>query len=232
MSSGIRTDAGFLAYAQNIKTIVTPVPATYGLTSSIVTSLGSSLDSYSSALAACEPGVRTKAGVVTKNQARKSLAATLKLVENLINGTATVTNAMKTTLGMKIPTQRHPVPAPSTAPVMQIISVDAWTVKIKLKDAEGSRRAMPQGAIGAAIFTHIGVTPPTSIGDWKFEGVSGKTVLDIVFDSTLPSGTRIFMTSMWFSSRKETGPCCPPVNTLLQGGSVQSVGTPTLALAA
>ncbi len=38
---------------------------------------------------------------------------------------------------------------------------------------------------------------------------------------SLPAGTKVFLSAFWFNNRKESGPACTPVSTLLQGGGLQ-----------
>ncbi len=67
------TDTGLLQWSQNVVNLITPVPATYGLVVGDVTTYTALHAAYSTALAACDPPVRNKAAVVTKNAARSSL---------------------------------------------------------------------------------------------------------------------------------------------------------------
>lgn len=227
-----RTDAGVLFWATQFRDLVTIAPTTYGLTAALVTSLSSAIDSYSASLPLTERSVRTKFATAQKNALKKALLAQLNTLENLINGTPSVTVAQKLQLGMAVRTAPVSIPAPATAPIVSIESVDAWTVRIKLGNADVTKRARPRGAIGAAIFSHVGTSVPSSITDWAFEGVVGSPIVDIVFKSSLPAGTQVFLTAMWFSNRKQSSPCCSPVTTFLQGGGVQGISAPSLALAA
>ena len=44
-------------------------------------------------------------------------------------------------------------------------------MRLRLIDpANPTRRGTPAGVRGAAVFSYIGATPPTSLSDWKFEG--------------------------------------------------------------
>ena len=231
-STMTRTDAGVLNWATAFRDLVTVAPTTYGLTAALVTSLSSSIASYAASLPLTERSVRTKFATAQKKAFKKALLAQLDTLQNLINGTPSVTVAQKLQLGMSVRTAPAPIPAPDTAPIVSIESVNAWTVRVKLGNAEATKRARPRGAVGAAIFSHVGTGVPTDISDWGFEGVVGSPTVDIVFKSSLPAGTQVFLTAMWFSNRKQSGPCCAPVATFLQGGGVQSVGMTTLALAA
>jgi hypothetical protein len=178
------------------------------------------LDSYTTALAACAPEVRNKAATATKNAARDALKLVAEQTASLVNGTASVTDAMKVEAG--IPPRAAPTrnPVPGFAPMLGVKSVRGWTVKIELIDAATGKRARPPFTSGASVFSHVGETAPVDVNQWTFEGNCGRTTVDVVFDSSLPAGTKVWLCAFWFNGRKQSGPACAPVSTNLQAGSV------------
>lgn len=215
------SDNALLAWSANFLALLTASPTTYGITIAMATAYGAVHADYATNLAACDPNARNKSSVVAKNQSRINLKAAARLLSNTINGVATVTDAQKTALGLNVRAKPSPIPAPSDAPGLDIVSVYAWTVKIKLHDsAAGSKRGRPAGVSGAGLFSFVGDIAPTNIALWNFEGNVGKTIIDIAFDSSNPSGTKVWFTAFWFNNRKQSGPACPPASTNLQGGSV------------
>ncbi len=215
------SDPGLLAWSLNFKTLITATPTAYGLTAALATAYGTLHDAYATAYAAVEPSIRTRGAVQTKNTARSALKANARLLANLVYGTGSVTNAQRTTLGLSVRHTRVPVPPPSVAPGLDVVSVVGWTVKVKLHDsASSSRRGKPHGVNGASVFSYVGPTPPTTVSDWHFEGNTGTTLVDIAFHDTLAPGTRVWVTAFWFNGRKESGPLAPPVGTNLQAGGV------------
>jgi hypothetical protein len=132
-----------------------------------------------------------------------------------------VTDGQKLSLGLNVKASPSPIPVPSSAPGLDVVSVSAWTVKIKLHDSTSSaKRGKPPGVSGAAVFSFVGATPPTDIAAWKFEGNTGRTNIDVAFANTLAPGALVWLTAFWFNGRKQSGPACAPVSTNLQGGSV------------
>jgi hypothetical protein len=216
-----RTDAGLLAWSLNFSTLISATPTDYGLTMADATAYAAVHAAFGTALAACDPNARNKGAVVTKNAARTTLKNQAKLLASTIYGTATVTDSQKVTLGIPPRAIPRPVPAPGVPPVLEVLSVNAWTVKIKLHAAgSGSRRGKPAGVIGASVFSFVGATPPEDMGSWKFEGNTGRSNIDVAFDNSNAPGTKVWMTAFWFNGRKQSGPACAPVPTNLQGGSV------------
>ena len=216
-----RTDAALLAWSLHFRDLIVAQPTDYGLTAPLATAYGALHDLYAAALAECDPPIRTKTAVVAKNQARLNLKNNARLLANLVNGTGSVSDAQKTELGLTVRDEPTPIPPPSTAPVLEIVSLSAWTVKIRLRDAaSGSNRGRPPGTFGASVFSAVSATAPTDISAYKFEGSTGQTKVHVTFDDTLAAGTKVWLTAFWFNGRKQSGPACAPVAVNLPGGSV------------
>ena len=212
------TDAGFLAWANNVISLITPSPSTYGLVTGDVTSFTTLSSAFSACMLACDPAKRNKAAVVAKNTARLALKNGAFLLASKVYASPTVTDA-QTALGMPPRAAPKRVPVPSTAPVLEVISADAWTVRMRLRTAEGARRGKAPGTSGASVFSYVGATPPTDMAGWKFEGSAGRvTAIDVHFPSTLAPGTKVYLCAFWFNGRKQSGPACDPVAVNLPGG--------------
>jgi hypothetical protein len=138
---------------------------------------------------------------------------------NLVNGTASVTNAQKLALGLNVRAEPSPIPAPSSSPVIEIVSVNGRTVKIKLKATDSARRGKPAGVQGAAVFSYVGTAAPASTSEWKFEGNTNRTTVDVEFPETIPSGSCVWFTAFWFNPRSQSGPGSTPICTNLPGGA-------------
>lgn len=214
-------DNELLAFATNLKTLITAAPTTYGLTAAQATAYGAVVSSYASALAACDPGIRSKTAVAAKNTAKANLKLASQQTANLINGTPTVTDAQKVALGIPPRAKPQPIPAPSTPPSVEVISVSGWNVKIGLRTSStDAKRRKPAGVSGCTVMSFVGTAPSNDMSKWKYEGMSGKTVVDVTFPITVPPGSQVWLTAFWFNNRKQTGPAAQPISTNLQGGTV------------
>ena len=219
------SDAELLLWSSNLKTQINATPAAYGLTPALAASYATVHDAYATALRACDRTIRTIGATIAKNDARTTLRTNARLLLNIIAGTASVTEAQKADLGIAQRRAASPIPAPSARPSIQIVFVTGWRVKLKLRDVESSaNRGKPSGVSGASLFVWFGEPadqdPPTSLSDWKFQGNTGRTLLDIHFPSTLAPGSKVWIAAFWFNGRKQGGPACNPVPVHLQGGSV------------
>lgn len=216
-------ESDLLLWLQNYSTRISAAPVPLGLTAAQATALGSLVSSYASALAACAPDARNKSATTAKKAAATAVKDNARLLANIINGQATVTDAQKQLLGLNVRAQPQPRPVPATSPVIEVLGVSGWTISIRLRAADSTLRGKPPGVSGASIFTYSGasVTPPTAMSGWVFQGNVGRVKVDIVLPSSTPSGTKVFLTAFWFNGRKQSGAACIPISVTLQGGSVQ-----------
>jgi len=217
-----RTDAALLAWGQNFYTVANAGSATlYGLTSAQCTAFNTLVTAYQTALAACEPGQRNKQAVSAKNAARTSLKTSARLLSNIVEGQATVTDAQKIALGINVRQSPSPTPIPTTSPVIQVASVSGFLITLRLRASAGSKaRGKPTGVIGASIFSFIGDVAPTDLSQWTFQGNTGKTQVNVDIPNTTAKGATVWFTAFWFNGAKYSGPMTAPISTTVQGGSV------------
>ena len=97
--------------------------------------------------------------------------------------------------------------------------LDASRTREKLID-EAARAFAAHGVYGASLFSFVGTAAPSDIGQWKFEGNTGRTRRVVEFDNTVAAGARVWLTAFWFNGRKQSGPAATPVSTNVQGGGV------------
>src|SRR4051812_10022026 len=214
-----RKDQLLLAWSLNFKTLISLSPIIYGLTASQATQYGAAHDLFASTLqTATEPSTRTKAAVAAKDSAKVTLRALAGSFGGMVEKNIAVTDAQKIDLGLTVRAQPSPIPAPSSAPVIAIVSTTGRTVKIKLKDIDTARRGKPLGVHGCAVFSYVGATAPTTTMGWHFEGNTNQTTFDVEFPETVPAGAQVWFTAMWFNPRSQSGPPATFISTNLPGG--------------
>lgn len=215
------TDAGKLAYGANFSTIVTAGPVALGLTSAIATILAAKQAAYAAAYAlAVDPATRGGASVLAKDTTRDDLISYIRDLARSIQGTLTVTNAQRFSLGLTIrDTSPSPQPPPGSAPDIDVLAVAGRTAKIRLHDSTSStRRGKPPAVAGASLFSYVGTTPPASLSGWKFEGNGTKTTIDVVFPVSVPAGATVWFTAFWYNGKAQAGPAATPVSSNIPGG--------------
>ncbi len=133
----------------------------------------------------------------------------------------TVSDSNKELLGVVVRNNMPtPTPAPIVSPEMDIVSILANVVRVRMHSATGIRRK-PASVLGATVYSYVGDTAPTDVNLWKFEGGTTRSTIDVEFDASLAPGTKVWLTSCWFNRRALTGPACTPIGALIQfGGSL------------
>jgi hypothetical protein len=218
-------DADLLAWSANFSAKITATPTAYGLTAALATALAAKQTAYDTALAAAtNPQTRGGSTVLAKDQARAELVQYCRQLARAIQGTLAVTDQQRYDLGLTVrgvvPT---PIPAPASAPAIMLASVIGRTVSLRLIDpANPTRRGKPDYVDGAAVFSFVGAEAPTDLTDWKFEGNTTRTLMDVVFPTTVAPGTKVWLAAYWFNPRAQRGPACAPVACYVQYGGAMA----------
>jgi hypothetical protein len=216
------TDATVVTGSANFASVIATDFASLGLTSAQSTAFGTLNTTLQSAYsAAVDPTTRTRVTIAQKNLALKNMRSSAILLAKIIYATPTVTDAQLIGLGLLPRSTRTPIPAPSTAPVVEIGVVSGRLVNLRLRSADyPDRRGMEPGATGANLYSYVGATPPVDSRDYHFEGMTTRTIAQIVFPADVASGAIVWLSARWISDRGATGPASTPVSFNLQGGAV------------
>jgi hypothetical protein len=217
-------DADIVAGAANFAALITATPTSYGLTAAQATSFGTLKTNLQSAYtAAVEPTTRTPVSIEAKNIALKNMRNGAIALAKIIYSTSTVDDSQLIALGLLPRSSRTPIPAPATAPMIDIVSVRGNTVSIRLHaSSDPSKRGKPDGVSGAAIYSFTGATPPTDEREWDFEGLTSRVKMNVTFPNTVEPGSQVWFTAFWFNERKQNGPAADKVTTNLQGGGAMA----------
>ena len=215
------TDAELASGSSNLVTIVTPVPATYGLTIGQVTSYGTLATNFGDLLALTDaPATRTTVTVQSKNIAKHLLKTESANLARIFIATPSVTNPMLAALRMNERVIPQPRPLPALPPVLEVKSVSGRIATIVVHDATTERRGVPFGAVSANIYSYVGPTPPTSPRDYHYEGTTTRGKTQVNFPDTVANGATVWLAASWVGTRGQIGVACTPVPFTLQGGPV------------
>ena len=220
-----RTDPKFLDWSDNIDGFIYEKPDVYGLTTAQVTAFHDLYVAFQAAYErTIEPSTKTAVATAEKNAVRDALRVEARRVISIIDGQANVTEAQRVALGLSA-RRADPKPAerPKWAPLIELVSAMGNGVTIRLLDArDTNRRGKPESVMGATVFSHVGESAPTTENDWTYEGNTSKTTLTVQFPQTLPPGTKVWFTAIWYNRRAETGPPAAPVTCNLPGGAAMA----------
>lgn len=193
-----------------------------GLTPDQIMTYGEVQSLYANAYAvATKPETRGGATILAKNQAKKALIAKSRELAMVVANNPAVTDQQRYDCGLTVrDSDPTPVPPPSTAPDMDLVSVTGHTVRLRLHAGDSAARRKPTGVQGATLFSHVGDQPPADLTAWKFEGSTTKTEIDVVMPATVPSGSKVWFTAFWFNRRSQSGPACTPMSAHVGFGGV------------
>lgn len=214
-------DEILLSWSLNFKTLLSATPANYFMSAGQATTYSTAHAAFAAALTtAITPATRTKGSIAAKDTAKDALLILARGYSKMIGANPQISDQLKIDIGVNVRARPQPIPAPTATPVVEFVSVVGNTVRVKLKDNEGSKRGKPVGVAGASIFSAVSSVAPTEPSAFRFEGNTSKPIIDIVFPNTVAPGSRVWICAFWFSAKMESGPSCAPVGVFLQGGVV------------
>jgi hypothetical protein len=218
--AGSETDLAEGALA--LVAIVTPVPATYGLTSGEISSYNTLATGFNDLLtSAKDNSTRTPVIVNQKNESKTVLRKASATIAKIITACPTVTNAMLLALKLNQRVVPTPRPVPEEPPIVTVPSVSGRRAKVRLKGAApDSKRGKPFGANSAHIFTFVGPVAPTDPSEYAFMGVTTRTITEIEFPDSVASGATVWICACWVSARGQKSTGSVPISFTLQGGAV------------
>lgn len=214
-------DDALLAWSNNFNTYISGLadPAVIGITAQMVTDYGVLATAFAGAMTAVTAS-NSSANVQTKNTARTALIAGARTTVRMVQAFTGTTDTQRIEMQITVPdSEPTPRPVPAFAPVLSVVSVTGHTIKLRLRDAENpDRRGKADGAAGACIWSYVGEAAPGNIYDWKPQGSITRTIFDIALSSSVPAGSRVWLTAQWFNARQENGPASEPISTTIAGG--------------
>jgi hypothetical protein len=220
-------DVAFVDWSTNANTRLTASPTTYGTTAAVATQYDTVHDAfvaaYNNLVAARAAGTRSESLTALKDSAKLALLNFARPLYKQIQANTAVTDAAKIELGVVVPDALPtPIPPPAFAPGLTVVSVDGRLVSIRLFDpANPTRKRMPDGVSGATVMSYTGATAPSDPSLYRYEGGTSKTTAEILFPETVAPGTQVWLTAFFFNERKQNGPACAAVGTLINyGGSM------------
>jgi len=218
-------EAELLGWSTNFDSKINADPTIYGLTIEQAGEYNTLHNAYRTAYqVAIEPDTRTQSTIIAKNDAKKALIQKARELAQIVQKYPGTTNVMRSDLGITVPDDEPtPVPVPEDPPAVEIKSRYGKTATLRMHDVNNStKRGKPPYVTGASVFSFVGEEAPDDLGQWKFEGNTGKTEVEVTFPPMVPGGSKVWFTAFWFNSRKESGPASAPVSARLGDGLSQA----------
>ncbi len=221
-------DEQLLVWSANFSALITATPTTYGLNALQATEYANLHSLFASAMTlVSNPATNSASAIQAKNTAKQNLlygsGGGRELVD-IVQAFPNTTNEMRAELNIKIKAEPTPIPPPEFAPDLSIVQTIGRSVKIRLRDAENpDSRAKPVGVKGATVLTFVGDESPTDPLGWAFCMTATRNVFDVDFPGSVPIGSKVWVTAMWFNGRGEASPAAAPAWTCLADGLGQAL---------
>ena len=196
-----------------------PNPGDFGTTAGRVAEYVTTRDRWLLAreIAAAE-ATRTSGNIALATEARRTLVNSTRALVREIQAWPQMTDAKRRELRITVPDRtRTPVPAPVDVPEVDLVQAVRHTVRLRVRNPEGSRRR-PAGTAGANIFYAVSATMPATPVDWKWAGLWTRGDFDVTFPLDTPAGSAVWVTAAYANPRGENGPMADAVTTNLPGG--------------
>jgi hypothetical protein len=162
-----------------------------------------------------DPNTRTTVATKNKDEAKKTLIASLRSVFNDIPQSA-LTNQDRETLGIKPKGGKgSPAPKPTSKPIADVDRSKRLEHTIHFYDSELSGTAKPDGVHGCQIWYCIGEEPKT-IDDLKYLATDTKSPYVHHFDIA-DAGKTVWYWLRWENTRNETGPWSDAISATIPG---------------
>jgi hypothetical protein len=188
------------------------------------------VDSLDALLTARANGVASKQSTATKDQKRLEMLQLIRPIYAAVQASMSIDDADKIAIGVLVKSLHPtPQPVPAFAPQMSVVKTNGSIITLRMANPnEPDRKSKPLYTAGISVFSYVGETPPVQATDFKFEGSTGLTTIDVAIPPTVPAGSTVYFTSFYFNNRKESGPASSPISATVGGGTTM----PMLKLAA
>lgn len=207
-----QSDTGLRDFAVNLaaKALVTDGP-TAGQLLELVAASGSFDTTLTTATA---PATRTRPAILAKDAAKAMLITVVRKVARIIMANPAVTNARRAELGLTVRKTPAPIPAPSTAPTLDVVSVSGASFHLRIH-GEPVRTAKPDGVAGAQIYSFVGEAAPPDLKLWQQAAQVTRTEAVVTLSDVIP-GAQVWLIARWFNAKMEVGPLSEPINSRVQ----------------
>lgn len=194
----------------------------YGLTVDQQAAYAAAFTAFTAAYqVANNPDTRSPTNIGIKNTKKQELIALTRELVDIAQASPVMDYDKRIALGISTrDNEPTPIPPPSEAPTIDVLSVEGWTLNIRLHDGSSTKRAKPDGVAGALVFTYVGDVAPVDVSAWNYEGSASKTETKVIFPSTLAPGTKVWLTAAWVNGKVQTGPAAMPVSRLISGNGL------------
>lgn len=213
-------DAALGNFSTGLYTNLASDPQGFGTTAERVAELDTTRLRYLEALALINNrATRTAVTLEQKIIAKRRLNNSIRSLVKVLQASAVMTDDKRRQLGITVPDQRTPVGPPRGIPGLDVVEVDGRRVTVQLHNADGRRRK-PAEVSGANLYSFVGELPPEDPSQWKSEGATSRTRVQVDFAVTVPAGAMVWLAACWVNAKFQSGNACAPISTRTNHGGL------------
>lgn len=209
-----RKDSELAAFALHLATRVNADPAFYGIPAESAAACLQRAQAFDAAhRLAITPASNTLLTRQEKRAARAELESDLRPMILRIRGSTALSPSDRSQLGLRDRARWHRNPAPRSHPVIDVVEVRGFDVKIALRDSEELTHCrIPRGVRSVIVFSCIGKQPKARLADWTMLGTFSRARLSFELPTYERAGAPVWVAACWTNGRSETGRMSPAVN--------------------
>ncbi|HUT90487.1 MAG TPA: hypothetical protein VMY37_13380 [Thermoguttaceae bacterium] len=201
-------DGAFDSWQENFATYVLANLAALGLDALEIADMNAARAAWSTGYPAHSAAqAAAESARETKDTARQAYEAEIRPLVRQLQASPDVDNTERAAMGITVPdaTPTAAVP-PATRPVVTVDTAERLRHVIAFQDeATPTRKAKPQGVMGAEIWVKIGDPAPVDPSELEFLAVDSRTPYTTDFDGADGGKTAHYMLR-WLNTRGEKGP--------------------------
>jgi hypothetical protein len=220
-----KADQPFLLWLGNFSTRISANWSMYGLGEPDAQSIAGHYQAYAAILPQSKfPSTRNSGIIAQKDAVKAAARAACRVYAMLIKSNKSVDNQAKIDLGLHVnDTTPTPIPAPTTAPMLQIKALFSGEHEIIFRDEmTPDAKRKPPGAVVIELYVHVGATATMDFNKAKFVGAYGKGPILHSFEPEDVSKVATYF-ARWRTLRGLAGPWSSPVcMTIAFGGPVEN----------
>ena len=206
-------EAQFTDWVGHFLGTLTKKPEAYHVSQSEIDELTAEYDQfdeqYKEAIAARDAA---QAAMQARDDQRQELEARIRSTARRIQADDRVTDANRREAGLPVhKTSRKPVPAPTSAPMGNVILSNRLEQVLYFSDSENKRRR-PAGAIGVEVYMCVGdAVAPVNPSNYKFVEVCSRSPRKFDFNESDANRVAHYLLR-WVNHKGEVGPWSAPIS--------------------
>ena len=211
-------EAELISYTGNLEANFSATPGDFGLSVEQAADYRTTRTRFVDAYDVCQSGAtRSPTNQTLKSEAKKKLLNATRMLVDVVQAWPMMTDAKRQTLRITVPDRtKTSVPPPSAMAQIEMVEAIRHTVRVKVKNPDGTRRR-PAEVAGAQVFFATGPDAPADQSEWRSAGLWTRGTFDVTFPADTAPGTTVWVAAAYYNRKGQYGPMGTGVSTNLPG---------------